>query len=111
AAHQWHNVSVAYSYYAVFTAMWVAVGDPPKKKWSHRGLFQNFAPGGWRTPSVPLARSITTAIRNLYDARLQADYRAVHLTVAESSASLRTAYDVLVLVAAECGLSLGGISP
>src|SRR5262245_51662802 len=29
AQHGWHNVSVACSYYAVFTAMWVVLGDPP----------------------------------------------------------------------------------
>jgi hypothetical protein len=30
AQQGWHNVSVASSYYAVFMAMWVALGDPPK---------------------------------------------------------------------------------
>ena len=29
AQRGWHNVSVACSYYAVFTAMWVALGEPP----------------------------------------------------------------------------------
>ena len=30
AQQGWHNVSVACSYYAVFLAMWVALGDPPR---------------------------------------------------------------------------------
>ena len=30
AQQGWHNVSVACSYYAVFTAIWVALGDPPR---------------------------------------------------------------------------------
>ena len=31
AQQGWHNVSVTRSYYAVFTAMVVALGDPPKE--------------------------------------------------------------------------------
>jgi hypothetical protein len=33
-------VSMACSYYAVYTAMWVALGDPPHGKWSPPGIFQ-----------------------------------------------------------------------
>ncbi len=43
AQRGWHNVSVACSYYAVFTAMWVALGDPPKQYWEHRGIIKRFA--------------------------------------------------------------------
>jgi hypothetical protein len=28
AQQEWHNVSVACSYYAVYTIMWLALGDP-----------------------------------------------------------------------------------
>ena len=38
AQQGWHNVSVACSYYAVFTAIWVALGDPPKGYWEHGGI-------------------------------------------------------------------------
>jgi hypothetical protein len=37
AQRGWHTVCVAYSYYAVYTAMWVALGDAPHGQWSLRG--------------------------------------------------------------------------
>ena len=54
----WHNVSVACSYYAVFTAMWVALGDPPKGHWEHRGIVKPFAAGQWRNPPAAVERGI-----------------------------------------------------
>jgi uncharacterized protein (UPF0332 family) len=109
AQQGWHNVSVACSYYAVFTAMWVALGDPPGRRWEHGGIIERFAPGQWRTPPVPIERELTRAIRRLYADRLAANYRAVRLTSLESTASLTTARQVLRLVSGACGLSQGGI--
>jgi hypothetical protein len=107
----WNNVSVACSYYAVFTAMWVALGDPPKGYWEHRGISKPFALGDWHTPPRPVARDVVKAIRRLYEDRLDADYQAVRLTVLESTAGLTTAKQVLRLVAGARSLSLGGIIP
>ena len=45
AQNGWHNVSVVCSYYAVFTAMWVALGDPPGGRWEHGGIVERFALG------------------------------------------------------------------
>ena len=104
AQHGWHNVSVACSYYAVFTAMWAALGDPPRRYWEHRGIVDHFAFGQWQTPPVPLARDVVRAIRNLYTTRLSAHYQAVTLTVVVSTASLTTASRVLRLVADVVGL-------
>ena len=57
AAQQgWHNVCVACSYYAVFTSMWIALGDPPKGRWEHGGLVKPFASGQWRHPPEPVER-------------------------------------------------------
>lgn len=108
AQQGWHNVSVACSYYAVFTAMWVALGDAPRGRWEHGGIVDWFARGDWRRPSTPLARELTQAIRRLYADRLQANYMAVHLTVLESTAGVTTARQVLPLVAGARGLSLEG---
>jgi hypothetical protein len=72
AQRGWHNVSVACSYYAVYTAMWVALGDPHQGQWSHAGILQHFAPGHWRHPDTPLDRSLTRAIRRLYNTRVHA---------------------------------------
>ena len=109
AQHGWHNVSVACSYYAVFTAMWVALGAPPGRRWEHGGIVERFAPGQWRTPPTPIERELTRGIRRLYADRLAANYRAVSPTALESTASLTTARQVLRLVSGACGLSQGGI--
>ena len=107
----WHNVSISCSYYAVFTAMWIAVDDPPRGQWSHGGILQHFAPGRWRQPPAPLQRAFTNSIRALYSARVKAHYRAVRLTTADSTESLLTTRQVLQLVATALGLPQGGITP
>ena len=109
AQQSWHNVSVPCSYYAVFTAMWVALGDPPGRRWEHSGIVERFAPGQWRTPPTPIERELTRGIRRLYADRLAANYRAVQLSSLESTASLTTARQVLRLVSGAYGLSQGGI--
>jgi hypothetical protein len=108
AQRNWHNVSVACSYYAVYTAMWVALGDPPKGHWEHRGIIKPFAQGHWRTPPHPVEREGIRAIRRLYEDRLDADYRAFRLTPVASTAGVMTARRILRLVAEARGLSLGG---
>ena len=111
AQQGWHNVSVACSYYAVFTAMWVALGDPPKGRWEHGGIIEQFAPGRWRIPPMPVERDLIRAIRRLYTDRARADYGAVRLRPFESAARLATARRVLQLVASTLGLPQGGINP
>ena len=110
AQHNWHNVSVACSYYAVFTAMWVALGDPSKGHWEHRGIVKPFAAGQWRNPPTSVERDIIRSIRSLYTDRLEADYEAIRFTSIESAMSLTTARQVLPLVADALGLSLEGIT-
>ena len=102
-------MSVACSYYAVFTAMWVALGDPPRRRWEHAGIVDHFALGQWRTPHTPLARELIRAIRKLYENRLVAHYSAVPLSVLESATSLDTARDVLRLVAEARHYSIEGM--
>jgi hypothetical protein len=46
AQQGWHNVSVGRSYYAVYTAMWMAVDEPPSGQWCHPGILQHFSQGG-----------------------------------------------------------------
>jgi uncharacterized protein (UPF0332 family) len=110
AQQSWHNVSVTRSYYAVFLAMWVALDDPPRGYWEHRGINKPFALGQWQTPPRPVERAMVKAIRRLYEDRLDADYQAVRLTALESAGGLTTAKQVLRVVAVARGLSLGGIS-
>jgi hypothetical protein len=109
AQQGWHNASVACSYYAVYAAMWVALGDPPGRRWEHGGIVELFAPGRWRTPPAPIERALTRAIRRLYADRLAANYRAIQLAALESTAGVTTARQVLHLVAGASGLAQGGI--
>jgi uncharacterized protein (UPF0332 family) len=111
AQRGWHNVSVGRSYYAVYTAMWVAVDEPPSGRWSHPGILQHFAPGRWRQPPAPIDRALTRAIRSLYNVRLRADYSGDRLTPHESAAGLTTAREILLLVARTLGLAVGGLTP
>ena len=111
AQRGWHNVSVPCSYYAAYTAMWVALNDPPHQQWSHAGIFQHFTPGHWRHPATPLDRVLSRDIRRLYNARLHAQYRGERLTSQDSVRALRTAHQVLQLVARTFGLSHGGTTP
>ncbi len=111
AQQGWHNVSVACSYYAVFTAMWVALGDPPTGRWSHGGILQHFTLGQWRNPPASIEREVSRAIQRLYTARVRADYGAVHLRPFESATHLTTACRVLQLIAVALGLSQEGITP
>ena len=109
AQHGWHNVSVACSYYAVFTAMWVALGDPPRRSWEHRGIVGHFARGQWRTPSMPVEHERIRAIRTLYTDRLAAHYKSTQLSALDSTASLTTARHALRLVADAAGLPQEGM--
>lgn len=111
AQRGWHTVSVACSYYAVYTAMWVALDNPPHGQWSHRGIIQNFAPGQWCHPPARLERTLTRAIRRLYNARVHAQYRGESRTSRDSADALNTADQVLELVARTFGLSHGGTAP
>jgi hypothetical protein len=107
----WHNVSVACSYYAVYTAMWVALDNPPQGQWSHAGILQHFAPGRWCHPSAPLERTLTRAIRRLYNARVHAQYMGERFTSQDSTEGVGTAGQVLRLVDRTFGLSHGGLTP
>ena len=110
AQQGWHNVSVACSYYAVYTAMWVALGDPLRRRWEHGGIIEQFSPGRWRIPPMPVERELTRAIRRLYTDRVRADYGAVWLQPFESAACIVTAHRVLHMVATAIGLPLGGMT-
>jgi hypothetical protein len=110
ARQGWHNVSVACSYYAVFMAMWVALGDPPKGYWEHGGIVDWFARGDWCKPPARMERELIQAIRWLYTDRVRAHYGTVRLQPFESAARLVTARRVLQTVANALGLAYGRIT-
>jgi hypothetical protein len=57
-----------------------------------------------------MARELIRAIRGVYTDRMQAQYRAVRLTAEDSAAGLRTARQVLRLIANAWHFSFGGIA-
>jgi DNA gyrase/topoisomerase IV subunit B len=77
----------------------------------HMAVFFSILPqadGGAHRPRFD--RAITNTIRSVYNARLKAHYKAVRVTAADSTDSLRTARQILQLVATALGLPQGGIA-
>ncbi len=96
---QWYNVSASRSYYTPYTAMWIAVDDPPRARWQHAGIVKVFAQGQWQREQMPLARDLRKALETPYKHRLKADYHGRPVTVDEAHEALTTAEQVLTLVA------------
>ena len=101
---QWYNVSASRSYYAAYTAMWMAVDDPPRTRWQHTGIAKVFAQGQWQSNQIPLPRDLRKALETLYKHRLKADYHGRPVTVDEAQEAMITAEQVLTLVATELDL-------
>jgi uncharacterized protein (UPF0332 family) len=94
------GASVSRSYYACFQAMWVAVEDPPLGTWKHGGLMQMFCRGRWADP-ILLPTSLAPLYKRLlalYDLRLDADYRALPVDLAQAQEGLHTVAEVLQMI-------------
>jgi uncharacterized protein (UPF0332 family) len=102
---QWYNVSASRSYYATYTAMWIAVDDPPRTRWQHAGIVKVFAQSQWQHNQMPLSRDLRKALETLYKHRLKADYHGRPVTVDEAQEAIITAEQALTLVATEFDLS------
>jgi uncharacterized protein (UPF0332 family) len=111
AERRWYNVSVGRSYYAAYTAMWLALGDPPRTRWQHEGIVQHFVRGLWQVQPMPLARDVRKALTTLYKHRLKADYHGRKVTVKEAREALTTAVLVLSMVAEAFALSQRALKP
>jgi uncharacterized protein (UPF0332 family) len=101
---QWYNVSASRSYYAVYTAMWIAVDDPPRTHWQHVGIVKVFAQGHWQSNQMPLPRDMQKALETLYKYRLKADYHGRSVRADEAQEAMTTAERILTLVATELDL-------
>jgi len=101
---QWYNVSASRSYYAAYTAMWVAVDDPPRTRWQYAGIVKMFAQGYWQSNQMSLPRDMRKALETLYKHRLKADYHGRPVTADEAQEAMTTAEQVLILVATELDL-------
>jgi uncharacterized protein (UPF0332 family) len=99
-AQQLYRASVSRSYYACFQAMWVALGDPPRGRWEHGGIVKSFCRGQWADPVIiPTSLApLRKRLLNLYELRLDADYRAMPVTPEEAQAGIDTTGEVFQLV-------------
>lgn len=99
-AQQFYRASVSRSYYACFQAMWIALGDPPRGRWEHLGIIQNFCRGRWADPvMIPTSlASLYRGLLELYELRLDADYRAALVTLEDAQAGMKTVDEVFQLV-------------
>jgi uncharacterized protein (UPF0332 family) len=99
-AQQLYRASVSRSYYACYQAMWVALGDPPRSYWKHGGIAANFCRGRWADPVIiPTSLAVLyQRLLNLYELRLDADYRAVPVTSEKAQEAVETVHQVLHLV-------------
>ena len=108
---KWYNVSASRSYYAVYTAMWLAVGDPSHPRWRHAGIAKHFTQGQWQRNQAPLPRDLRKAVETLYKHRLKADYHGRPVTQDEAQEGVATAEQVLTMVARELVLPQHGLLP
>jgi uncharacterized protein (UPF0332 family) len=98
--HGFYGACVSRSYYACFQAMWVALGDPPLGRWEHGGLMRTFCRGQWANPILlptslaPLYKRLLT----LYDLRLDADYRALPITLEKAQEAVQTVAELFHLI-------------
>jgi len=97
---QLYRASVSRSYYACFQAMWVALGDPPRGRWEHGGIVKSFCRGQWADPVIiPMSLdSLRKRLKNLYEFRLDADYRAMPVTPEGARAGVDAMGEVIQLV-------------
>ncbi len=88
-------------FYAAYTAMWPALGDPvpPHTRWRHEGIVKSFALGWWRHPGKPLCRELRKALGLLYKYRIRPDYHGLKVTMSEAQEGLAMAAAVLASIA------------
>ena len=98
-------MSVGRSDYAAYTAMWLALGDPPRTRWQHEGIVKHFVQGQWQRNPQPLSRDVRKTLTTLYQYRLKADYHGRKVTAKEAREALATAMMVLTMVARAFALS------
>lgn len=94
---------VSRCYYAVYQAMWAAVGEPEKKpRWEHLGLLKVFVRGIWFDSGTGrkgpgLFEHQRFSVRRLYDLRLRADYRLDHISHQEAQWAIDIAQEIITV--------------
>jgi len=79
------NSSASRTYYALYQAMWAALGDPKEGKiWRHLAIIKHFVSGYWFAPNHPknepgLLEDKRLPLRRLYAYRIKSDYDAIDI--------------------------------
>jgi hypothetical protein len=104
AAARWGSAA-SRAYYAVYQAMWAALGDPPAPggRWHHEAIIQHFVRGYWFQPTHPprgpgLLEPLRLPLRRLYQARLDADYDRLPIPRARAEEAVQTAQQTLTAI-------------
>lgn len=94
--------AVSRAYYAVYQAMWAALGDPPAPggRWRHAAIIDHFVRGSWFMPTHPptgpgLLEHLRGTFRRLYQFRLDADYDLVQPSRRSAEDAIQTAHRTL----------------
>ena len=89
--------AVSRAYYAVYQAMWAALGDPPRgSQWRHVGIINHFVRGYWFEPTHPrtgpgLLENLRFSLHRLYQFRVDADYDLIPINATSAEECVRTA--------------------
>lgn len=89
--------AVSRAYYAVYQAMWAALGDPPRGgQWRHIGIISHFVRGYWHDPTHSqtgpgLLEHLRFSLHRLYQFRVDADYDLTHIGIGSAEECVRTA--------------------
>lgn len=102
--------AVSRAYYAAFSAMHayvrfshrrlrLTVGNPPKGQWKHPGLRGVFIRRlGEAGMPVEICRTLRSHLRDLHDARIDADYSTAKIDKSTASNTLEIAREVISVV-------------
>ena len=91
--------AVSRAYYAAFSAMHAYVGNPPKGQWKHPGLRGVFIRRlGEAGMPVENCRTLRSNLRDLHDARIDADYSTAKIDKSTASNTLEIAREVINVV-------------
>jgi uncharacterized protein (UPF0332 family) len=102
-AHGDFRGCVSRCYYAIYQAMWAAVGAPKKKpRWEHLGIMKTFVRGSWFNPNAEIRgpgvfERYRFPLRRLYDLRLGADYRLDNISQDEAQWAVQITQEIVAL--------------
>jgi len=74
--------SIARLYYSAYSLMVAECGEPPKGRWSHKGIIKNFQKRIYEK-GIYLSKDIKEHLSDLYERRRLADYEIITIEKVE----------------------------